>query len=66
MKVLQGDGFGTDMSVAKGVVFITLDGGDVCALVVDLDATHGFTEVAGTSMNLYIHRYVSLCWVMIA
>jgi hypothetical protein len=50
--VLKGSGLGADMTLAKGVVFVTFDGQDLLILVFDFQATHGFTEVAGAVVGL--------------
>ena len=53
VQVLQGHGLGADMAPAKWVVLVTPDGQNLIAAMLDLDATHGFAEIAGVVMRLF-------------
>ena len=52
MDILQADGLGTDVTFAQDIILITAYGDNLFAIVFDLYATHGFTEVTGTVVQL--------------
>ncbi len=52
VEILQCDGFRADMAAAEWVVVIALDGQDLVTPMLDFEATHGFTDIAGAVMGL--------------
>jgi hypothetical protein len=66
--ILDAGGLGADIALTEDVIPVPTDGQDLLAIVLNFNAAHGFTQMAGTVMKLVhggspgLHLYWDQTW----